>query len=430
MSLSFRARPGRIRAHAIACLAFAFATVAPAFASGPLTLPDALQIAVTGAPQVAVQEAALLAASEARVGASELPDPKLLVGIDNLPVEGGDKFSLTRDFMTMRKIGVMQEFPRGDKLKLRGDRAEAEVRRETALLEVARLNATRDTAIAWIDAWFAEQQVTLLGELEREARLQADASQAALAGGRGAAAEPLAARLYAVQLGDRVIEAKRMAARARAQLARWIGEAAARPLAEPPAFDELSHRHADLLANLEFHPHLGMFAPLQAMADVDVRLAEAAKQPDWSLEASYAQRGRAYSNMVSIGVRIDLPIFEAKRQNPAIASKLAAAGQVRAQAEEARRTLTAEIASQYADWQSARERAVRHESLQVPLARSRSEVALATYRGGQGDLSLVIEARKAEVETRLALLQVRNEQARAWAQLHYQLPDAVARSKP
>ncbi len=419
--------PGALAAFALALI---FPLAAPA-ADGPaLSLAQALRLATSTAPQLAAQDAAMRSAREASVGAAELPDPRLIAGIDNLPVEGGDKWSLTRDFMTMRKIGVMQDFPRSGKLRLRGERAEAEVRRETALLEAAQLNVKRDTAIAWIDAWFAEQQLTLLAELEREAALQVDASHAALAGGRGQATDSVTARLSVVQLGDRVIEAKRMAARARAQLARWIGTHAERPLGEPPSFAAFHYRHSELVANLEAHPHLGMFPAMQAMADADVRLAEAAKHPDWSLEIAYAQRGPAYSNMLSIGVRVDLPIFEAKRQNPAIASKLAAAEQVRAQTEDARRTLAAEIAMQLADWQSARERLDRYETLQLPLARERRETALASYRGGQGDLAMVVEARKAEVEARIGLLQARNEQARAWAQLNFQLPDAAARERP
>lgn len=429
MLIDLRARYGRFTSRGLAALALAAVPLHPTLAAEGriLSFAEALRIAVGTAPQLGAQEAATRSAREGRVGADQLPDPKLIAGIENLPVEGSDKFSLTRDFMTMRKIGVMQDITGSEKLRLRGQRADAEIRREEALLEASRLNVRKDTAIAWVDAWYAERQLELLVTLERETALQLDAAQAALAGGKARPSDAIAARQSAAQLADRVTEAKRLAARARAQLARWIGPDAQRPLGDPPRIDVLPVGHARHVGNLDAHPHLQMFPAMQAVADAEVRLAEAAKSPDWSVEVSYAQRGPAYTNMISVGVRIDLPIFEAKRQSPAIAAKLAAAEQVRAQAEDARRMLAAEIASQFADWQSAQERVRRYETLQLPLALERSEAVLASYRGGQGDLMTVIDARKGEVEARLGLLQVRNEQARTWAQLSFQLRESGSR---
>src|SRR5256885_4072221 len=41
------------------------------------------------------------------------------------------------------------------------------------------------------------------------------------------------------------------------------------------------------------------------------------------VEADYAQRGPAYSNMVSLEFHVSLPLFGEHRQNPVIAEKLA-----------------------------------------------------------------------------------------------------------
>jgi outer membrane protein TolC len=227
-----------------------------------------------------------------------------------------------------------------------------------------------------------------------------------------------------------MVDARRAIARARAQLSRWVGDGAVRTLGDAPDFTRLPHHHADLLGALDSHPHLAMYAPMQAMADSEVRLAEAAKRPDWSLEVAYAQRGPAFSNMVSIGVRVDLPIFESRRQDPAIAAKVAAAEQVRAQTEDARRAHLAEVRMMLADWEAAGERAKRIEATQVPLAHERSQAALADYRGGKADLATALEARRAEVETRLAQLNTTGEMARAWAQLAFLLPAPPTEDHP
>lgn len=392
-------------------------------AAAPLSLAEAQRLAATDSPQVDAQTAALRAAQQSRIGAGELSDPKLIVGIDNLPVDSADRFSLTRDFMTMRKIGFAQDFTRSEKLTLRGERADAEVRKEAAMLSLAQVNLRRDVALAWIDCYFAERQRELLRELARESELQVTAAQATLAGGKGQATDPFAARLAVGQLADRLIDSDRLIARAQTILARWIGTAAKQPLGNAPAFDQLAHRHSDLIAALNNHPHLSMYAPMQAMAESEVKLASAAKHPDWSLEVAYAQRGPAFSNMLSIGVRIDLPIFQSRRQDPAIASRIAMVAQIRAQAEDAKRAHTAEIETMLIDWESARTRIERYASELLPLAHARTDVALAAYRGGKGDLALVLDARKGEIDTRLSQLMAQADLARAWANLNFLLPD-------
>ena len=396
---------------------------AASHAAQPLSLADAQRFAARDAPQVEAQAAVLRAAQQSTISAGERSDPKLIVGIDNLPVDTVDRFSFTRDSQTTRKIGIMQEFTRAEKLKLRSDRAGAEVQKEAAVLSLAQVNLRRDVALAWIERYFAERQLDLLKELSREGELQMTAADAALAGGKGQAADPFAARLAVAQFADRIVDAARMVTRSKANLTRWIGNAAQLPLDSPPAFDQLAHRHQELTTNLDLHPHLAMFAPIQTMAENDVRQAQTARHPDWSLEVAYGQRGPAFSNMLSIGVRIDLPIFQSRRQEPAIAAKIALLEQVRAQVEDARRAHVAEIEVMLTDWEAAKTRVQRYATDLLPLAHERAEVALAAYRGGKGDLTPVLDARKGEIEIRMKHLDAQSDMARAWANLNFLLLD-------
>src|SRR5579883_382152 len=101
---------------------FVIAVVAPLTAMAndvPLSLLDAVKLAETRAPNISAREAAVTAAERAVTPAGQLPDPQLVVGIDNLPVDTSDAFHLNRDFMTMRKVGVMQTFVRKEKRELR-----------------------------------------------------------------------------------------------------------------------------------------------------------------------------------------------------------------------------------------------------------------------------------------------------------------------
>jgi outer membrane protein TolC len=357
--------------------------------------------------------------------ARELPDPKLRFGVENLPVNGPDRFEYNSDFMTMRKIGVMQDFPNSEKRRLRGERAALERDVEAANLDAQRAGLRREVALAWLELYFAQQGRAPLVELVGELQLQLDTVSAAIAAGRQNTADALALRSAGVTAQDRVIEQDRSIERARYALAAWLREDASRPLSDAPDTSRFDHPPTALLANLHEHPELKAYVEREALARTDVALAENSKKSDWSLEVAYGQRGPAFTNMISVMVSIDLPWEAEKRQNRDLAAKRLLADQVQAQAEEAQRMHEAELRGLYVDWQTAGVRIERFEKLLLPLARERVAAALAAYRGGRGELGTVLEARRAETETRLGFVQTQLERARAWAKLNFLLPHEV-----
>jgi len=396
--------------------------LARAASTEPLPLAEALKIGETISPRLAAQNAALAAASELVPRAGELPDPKLRIGVDNLPVNGADRFRYDADFMTMRKIGLMQDFPNGEKRRLRGERAALERDVEAANLAARRAGLRREIALGWVELYFAQQARAPLVELVGELQLQLDTVSAAIAAGRQNTADALALRGAGVAAQDRVIEQDRTIERARYALAAWLRDEASRPLANPPDTSVFDHPPTALLANLHEHPEQRIYAEREALARTDAALAANSKKSDWSLEVAYGQRGPAFSNMISVMVSIDLPWEAEKRQDRDLAAKRLLAEQAQAQTEEARRMHEAELHGFYADWQTAGVRTERFEKLLLPLARERVAAALAAYRGGRGELGVVLEARRAETETRLGFVQTQLERARAWARLNFLLP--------
>ena len=396
----------------------------------PLTLAEALRLAQARSPQLAAQSAAISAAESLIVSAGQRPDPQLGIGVENLPVNGSDAFSIGRDFMTMRKIGISQQFTRSDKLHAREAKAVAERQREQAKLLSTETDLRRDVALTWLDRYFIEQRLRVLSDLERETALLAEAARAALAGGKGSPADPIMARTARVQVQDRIQEVDRDLKGAQALLARYVGDTeAARPLDKPPSFYILPHTPNEFLQVLAHHPQLLKYEPMEAMARADIAEAQAAKKPDWSLELAYAQRGSSFSNMVTIQARIDLPVFSAKRQDPVIAARYKALEQVRAEREEARRMHEADIKRMLADWETARARIKRFGEELVPLSRVAAAAALAAYRSGRGTLTAALEARRTAVETRLADVQTQAEFARAWANLNFLVLENVPKKE-
>ena len=415
----------------LACRLLSIAVVfaplgATAQSPAALSLPEALKLAQARSPLLAAQSAAIAAAESLIVSAGQRPDPQLAIGVENLPINGSDAFSIGRDFMTMRKIGISQQFTRSEKLQAREAKAVAERQREQAKLVSAQNDLRREVALAWLDRYFIEQRLRVLRELDRETALLADAARAALAGGKGSPADPILARTARVQVQDRMQLIDRDLKGAQASFARYVGDTAAiRPLDKPPSFYALPRAPNEFLEALAHHPQLLTYESMEAMARADIAEAQAAKKPDWSLELAYAQRGSSFSNMVTIQARIDLPVFGKTRQDPVIAARYKALEQVQAEREETRRMHEAEIKRMVADWETARARLKRYWEELAPLSREAAAAALAAYRSGRGNLSAALEARRTAVEIRFAEVETHAELARAWANLNFLAPEAT-----
>ncbi len=143
-----------------------------------LTLDEALQLAENNAPSLTAQDAKIQAASSAAIPAGELPDPKLLLGVQNYPIGGPDRWSIDQDFMTMRMVGVSQEMPNSAKRKARVEVADAAIDRAAAERRVERLKVRQATALAWINSYSVERKDTLFQDFYKENRLLADTVRA------------------------------------------------------------------------------------------------------------------------------------------------------------------------------------------------------------------------------------------------------------
>lgn len=386
--------------------------------SGALSLTEAIEAAEARSPELQARAAAQESAQLLIGPAGELPDPELILSIDNLPISGADAGSLNADFMTMRKIGWMQAFPRRSKRNARTAMAGADAELRAAEYRIEQLSVRESVARAWIAGSIAGQRLQQIDALGPWLDAQIAAADAALAGGLGSAAEGLNARLQRSALADRRSSALRDQRLARAELERWLPDLGDRALAAAP--DYQSPRDAGLiLESVDLHRGLLTLDAEQDQVDAALALAEAEKSLDWAVEFAYADRGPAYSDMLSVGVRIGLPIHASRRQDPLIASRAADRRRFKAERSSMLRAHTATVRALVANWESAVERVALYESSLLPLARDRADAALSAYRGGRGSLAESLIATNDLIEQELALLDRRLELGLAWAELQF-----------
>lgn len=382
-----------------------------------LTLNEALRQAEREAPSLTAQTAQVEAARSSAIPAGELPDPKLLLGLQNVPIEGDNRGRFDSEPMTMQMVGVMQEVPNRDKRRARVEVAQAGVERATAAQRVERLKVRRETALAWISALAVEQKLGLFKTLYAENNLLAKAVHARIAGGGGQAADSVGPRQEAALLAEQEDELQQSRTQQRAALRRWIGPRADESLAgRLPNWpvDAQHYQH-----NLQRHPELALFNPMTDQAQAEIRQAVSEKKSDWSWQLAYQKRDPAFGDMMSVEFSFDLPLFPGSRQNPRIAAKQAQLSQLEAEREASEREHAQQLEDDLAEYQRLDRALARSRQTLVPLAEEKVKLSLASYRAGPGDLASVIAARRELIEARLKQIDFEQQRALTSARLYF-----------
>jgi len=394
----------------------------PGWAATPsISFDEAIRRAAERAPAIDAYRAQTTAAQEEARRAAALPDPKLTVGIQDLPVAGSGAFNPGTSDFTMKKVGVMQEFPARAKRDARQALADRTVDQSTAQATAEALLVKRSAAEAWIAAWSAQHEADALQALRDESTLAVRTAKARLSGGSGSAADALAAQAAVLDLDNRLDAARAQIESAQAMLARWVGEDAGAAERTAPEFNTLSISADALSQSLDRQGPLLSWQAREQVATAQVDLARAEKHPDWSIGVSYGQRDH-FSDLLSVEFSIDLPLFAGDRQDRGVAARQADYEAILDAHEDARRAQRQQVQADLAQWNSMKRQVARDEEQLLPLARDRSSVALAAYRGG-GALQPWLDARRAQIEEEVTHARMLGDLGRAWAALAYLLPE-------
>jgi outer membrane protein TolC len=393
-------------------------TVSALCASGataaPLTFDAALKLADQSALSLQAKATGVRAAQSSSIAAGRLPDPKLEFGTEGFPVSGPYAGRPERDDFSDLRVGVMQDMPSGAKRGAQRERAAADI----GAAEVARTAEAREvrlnTALAWIDLYYAERRLAALNEIDRALVPLRRAAPSQLASGAMRPAQTLDPEQLTATLGDRRADLIAAVATARAALTRWTGDDPAEVAGDPPdyAIDPVA-----LHAGLDQLPALAAYDARGRQADADVDAAKADKHSDWSLELAYQHRDPRFGDMVMAQATVSLPLFAGTRQDPIIAARTETASGVRIEREAARRELLASLDASLADHTMHHDRLHRALDTLVPLAKRRADLETASYAAGTASLSDVLQAFLALAEARIDLIDRQADVARDGARI-------------
>lgn len=385
-----------------------------------LSLEDAAALAIRHQPQLDALNAEARAARERAIAAGQLPDPTLNLGISDLTLEGPDRYTLRRESDTQIMAGVRQAFPRAAKRQLRRERAEHEAETFDAERSATERLIARETGLAWLDVWKAEESLRLTKASFVEAERQVQAATISLSANRATQAEVLATKVEAESLRDRSDGYAQASRHYRNTLARWIGEAAFNPTC-PDLPAETAPDAPMLIAALRTHPHFLAEAKKVAVAETDVGLARQDYRPDWAVSLGYGHRP-AFSDYAQLQFEIGLPVFSANRQDRQLESAVAMQSAQQARLEDALREHVADIRMNADDWQRLQERLRRYDNSLLPQSQARIRAALAAYGAGSGLLKDVLDARRMALELAMQKLDLQLDSAKHQVQLRYFAP--------
>ena len=382
----------------------------------PMTFDTALQRAAANAPSLRAGEAGVAATRSASIAAGQLPDPTLDLGIQDFPVTGPNAGSFTRDNFTMTKVGVSQQFPNPAKRRAQRGRAQADIGVADADLAVEAQNIRLETALAWVDLYYAKRRLVQLESLDESlGELQTTVS-VRLASGSARPSQALEPEQLRAAVKDRRSELQADAAKAQARLARLTGDPDADVSGTPPA---LEVNGPALRAHVAVLPRLQALDAQARVADADVSLARANKRPDWRIGTSYGRRDPAYGDLVSVTLSIDLPFFGKHRQDPLIAARESEASRARLMRDAGERDVLAALDGDLADHAMHHQRLLNARNTLVPLAKRRAELDMASYAAGKLDLGSALLSTLAEAEAEVDALSREADVARDAIRINY-----------
>lgn len=375
-----------------------------------LALDEAVRLAVEKQPLLEAQSAAVASARQRAVADAQLPDPRLSFGVSDFPIDTRTAYSLRKDDFTMTTVELMQDFPRAQKRRLRGERGEREAEMSEQELAALNLSIPRDAALAWVDVWWPERALELARAAAHDADLQAQAAEISYRTGRATQADVLAARVDFQVVGDVVAEWTQRAEQARSALSRWIGADADRPIrSELPTWDPPPDLAA-LLRRVRTHPLLNSAAKQVEVAQAELGLARLAYKPDWSLGLEYAFRFER-SDFIGLKFSMDLPVFAANRQDRGLAAKLHEKNRAEQLQEDVWRQQSALAHQSLANWLRLQERLMQYAQVILPQSTQRLDAARLAWQSGQGTLIAVLDARRVDLDNRLKRLELQRDAA-------------------
>lgn len=399
-----------------------------ALAQGTIGLKTLEQIAITQDPTVVQLNLESKALEQQAIADGQWKDPRIKVGVAAIPI---DTFTLQREAMTQKQIGVQQAFPRGESLRLKRERTQATSHEKIWMARLETMKIVRDVRLAYLEVLYRRQAHALIKKNQLLLKKLVEIAQFRYASGQEKQQRIRATEVALSRMHDRLLQTRTKEEMARATLSTWVPrERAFQPFqAGFPTLPPLPARD-EMVSRLLAHAALKVEESRVAAHALDQQLSHELYKPGWMLDFTYGARngrnpnGSNRSDFLTAMVSLDLPLFTENRQD-----RVHTAQQLRHQAsqfryDDKRRQLKASLESQLANQTRLGERARLFSTQLIPETTRHRETTLHGYQSRVTDLTDVVRAHQLELTTRLDGLDVRYQRLVSQVHLLYMIGDA------
>lgn len=361
-----------------------------------LTLQAATQKVTQDNPDLAqmLARAQAMAAIPSQEGS--LPDPQINFNAMSLPV---DSFSTRPVDMTQMSFGLSQAIPFPGKLALKEQAAGYEAEAANLNADEVRLRLISDVKTLWWQVFYLDRALEIVASNHSLLQQFVDIARSKYEVGEGLQQDVLLAQLELSKLLDQKIGLTGLRRSTVAGLNALLNQPANRPVL---VTSTLPLQLPDIKTENQLYQQAETARPLLTSerqginaAQSRLELANKDRLPDFNVEAAYGARaampdGTRRSDLLSLGVSMNVPIFAGSKQEKAIDQRTSELMQQRYILQDKWNGVRAQISQSHSDYQRAQQQFVLFDTGIIPQARQTVASMLAGYQVSQVDfLNLV-----------------------------------------
>ena len=391
-----------------------------------LTLQKAEQVALENEPGILGLNAKTQSMMEKSIAAGELMDPKLQIGVLNLPT---DTFDFDQEPMTQFKVSYIQQFPSGDSREIKRDKAVSQSRQFQHQIEERKRRLLTQVRLSYLETLYWEQASETVTQNQQLVSQLSDFVQSQFSVGRTNQFEFITVQQSLSKLDDRLTQIEQNISGERYKLSEWIGENISQlPLiAGIPILEQNSLKHLDLEQineSIAQHPRIQEIHNQIDVNRKDLELISESEKPGWALNVSYAYRddaqdGTDRADFFSAMVTLDLPLFTENRQQKQHQAQQYEIQSSQLQRDALLRKLRSDVLRLKTNLELLEQRDALYRETLVPQAKQRSEAALQTYQSGSGNFADVMQAYMEALNTELEQKRIQIDSLKSRARLLY-----------
>lgn len=425
----------------------------PASAVESITLEQAIKLAEKRDPWLQRNYDQQSAIDNKSMAAGALPDPKVSIGINNVPT---DTFNLQQDNMTQLQVGFSQDFPRGQSLAITQHALQIESSAFPLLRIDRKARLKSEVSQLWLDAFLAQQTIALIENDRHLFEKMADIAKVSFSSARGRTRQydVIRADLELIQIEDRLTVEHQKLEVALAKLDKWLlldrgdtldttmglsGHSAhlimddKKPditLLNANNLQQMLADQSQLTKSLSNHPAILAIGVKQLAAAQKVQLAKQSYQPQWGLKASYGFRGTNpagsdRADLLSLGVSFNLPLFTENLQDKEVIAAQADASAVKKERSLLMRSMFSALNKDVQALKWLKERQKIYQTQLLKQSDQQVEAALSAYMNDDGDFSEFVTARITELNFRITALKFDVDVLKTTAKLNYFFTNAT-----